>query len=295
MTRSNNRNTRPSFERRSSYKEIVSYIRNSLICDNRRNRNSNSARRKKGGNFSLEPHYHHNHHHHHQLDQSQQYTCSSTENTSKSSEFIEGEYYTDDEEIINNTIVVPPKLLLKSCLKKEEVGRLHDTTVAFEKTVEVRYVPSLLNLCETYIDEIWFQEEEFSTIRQNAATLIQEAKTNEKNDAYEYEDDDDDDSTTTRTTTGRNSNEDDEDCIRGLERYFDNNEAVHMTSMARNSVFFEQQEQLRTDTTSTHGFFDSNRISDVYKLYTWRSIFDATKRGSSDQAEAEAAATIVVY
>ena len=70
-----------------------------------------------------------------------------------------------------------------------------------------------------------------------------------------------------------------DDSVKGLERYFEKDAIKQkMQVVAMAAVLGEQAEQLRI------GRLDPLKISEVCRLHTWRSIFDATKRGQFDEA-----------
>ncbi|OEU11105.1 hypothetical protein FRACYDRAFT_246210 [Fragilariopsis cylindrus CCMP1102] len=152
-----------------------------------------------------------------------------------------------------NSIVKSIRKPLKSCLKKVNSDNqlLEKSHITFTKLVKVHYVPSLLNLSESHMRRLWFQEKDYDMIKLNVHHLIQ----NVRNDSTRKND----------------------DSVRGLERYFEKDAIKKMQVIAMAAVLGEQAEQLRI------GRSDPIKISEVCRLHTWRSIFDATKRGQFDE------------
>ena len=159
----------------------------------------------------------------------------------------------DDGEInpIIKSIIRKP---LKSCIKKVNSDKrsLEKLNITFTKLVKVHYVPSLLNLSKNHIRQLWLQEKDYDMIKLDVHNLIK----NVRNDS-----------------TMKN-----DDSVRGLERYFEKDAVKKIQVVSMDAVLGEQAEQLRIGRRS-----DPMKISEVCRLHTWRSIFDATKRGQFDE------------
>jgi hypothetical protein len=158
----------------------------------------------------------------------------------------------DDGET-NSFIIESIRKPLKSCLKKVNSDKrlLEKSHITFTKLVKVHYVPSLLNLSGNHMRRLWFQEKDYDMIKLNVHNLIQNVRNN-------------------RTRKS-------DDSLRGLERYFEIDAIKKIQVAATAAVLGEQAEQLRI------GSSNPIKISEVCRLHTWRSIFDATKRGQFDE------------
>ena len=165
---------------------------------------------------------------------------------------------------INSSSFTKP---LKSCLKtSHNIQRLPKSSyqvllpgkdepitrsrcIDFYDNVLVQIIPSSSELTKDQIQQLWFQDNEYYTIRSKASGLIKAIKDGKVRKS-EY-------------------------CTRGLERQFQNDEIRQRRSNALHGVLDEQDEQFRL------GIHDDNRLSLVYMRHSWESTQDAIRQRSA--------------
>jgi hypothetical protein len=124
-------------------------------------------------------------------------------------------------------------------------------SISFDENVRMIFVPSLVDLNAGNTKDIWFQPDEFDTIRRKTLNLvlaIQQGRTGGVN----Y-------------------------CTRGLEKYFNAGEVYQRILGSRNSVLCEQERQRLTCC------FDDVRLSHACKHYSSQSMAEAAYRGKMDE------------
>lgn len=125
-------------------------------------------------------------------------------------------------------------------------------SITFDERVRVRRVPSMSELSEGNTNKIWFQSQEYDTIKRKTYNLIRAVQQGETGgDTY---------------------------CTRGLEKYFDADTVQRRRAHAWNCVFSEQEGQRR------NGKFDDIQISENYRAISSESLADAAARAKMDEA-----------
>jgi hypothetical protein len=128
-------------------------------------------------------------------------------------------------------------------------------SITFDESVRVRRVPSISELSKGRNNEIWFQPQEYETIKRKTYTLIQAIQHGQ--------------------TGGVNY------CTRGLEKYFEAEKVQRTRNAARDSVLVVQEGQRRK------GSFDDLQMSQAYRTISTQSMAEAAFRGKRDQESIE--------
>jgi len=135
-----------------------------------------------------------------------------------------------------------------------EVLTKRTSTIRFSEGVHVREVRSSFDLCKGEIRPLWWQEDEYSAIKENLQRLVRQVNRKGEN-----------------KTNGRKY------CTRGLERFVDptyNKDANRVA--AERAVLYEQNRQREI------GTFDELRIAAFYFGKTRASSKRAVNRGADD-------------
>lgn len=128
-------------------------------------------------------------------------------------------------------------------------------SITFDESVRVRRVPSAAELNEDKRDELWFQSEEYDTIKRKTYSLIRAIQQGQ--------------------TGGVNY------CTRGLEKYFHAEKVQQRRAAAWDSVFYTQEGQRRA------GSFDDLQVASAYKNISSQSEEEAANRGRDDEVSIE--------
>jgi len=129
--------------------------------------------------------------------------------------------------------------------------------ISFRNSILVRIIPLASEPTEDQIQQLWFQNHEYQTIRSNTTALIEAIKDG-KISKNKY-------------------------CIRGLERYFQPDKVIQRRLLTLHSVLDEQDDQHHL------GVHDDSRLSLVYMANTWESTLDAIEQGALDEASSRCA------
>jgi hypothetical protein len=128
-------------------------------------------------------------------------------------------------------------------------------SITFDESVRVRRVSSVSELSNGKTSEIWFQPEEYETIKRKTYTLVRAIQHGH--------------------TRGLNY------CTRGLEKYLQAEEVQRTRAAARDSVLFLQEGQRRS------GNFDDVQLSHAYRCISSQSMVEAAYRGKRDHESIE--------
>jgi hypothetical protein len=163
-------------------------------------------------------------------------------------------------------------------------------SIDFAETVHVKEVQPMKDLAED-INDLWLQADDFAAMKEHRRSLLRKYKEQQRHHGNDG----------SRNTTNRpnlmapNLGQDDimaksvihhtnegnsDDSFRGLEKYIDKS-ARRQKNMAWDSVLLEQDEQ------ECSGYFDENRIAELYKYSTQESPEKAFARAQQDRAAVE--------
>jgi hypothetical protein len=126
-------------------------------------------------------------------------------------------------------------------------------SIEFSKKVQVKEVTPVPSMTDS--NEIWLQQEDFAEMKKERRTLVHKVKRGEV--AQEEAD------------------------MRGLEKYLDKN-IRKGKNMAWDTVLLEQDEQ------ELSGYYNEQRIADLYKDTTYESPEKAAERAQQDEAAVRA-------
>lgn len=124
-------------------------------------------------------------------------------------------------------------------------------SITFNETVRVKRIPSARELNDGKTEDLWFQSNEYDTIKRKTAALIR-AIQEKKTGGVTY-------------------------CTRGLETYFNAEEVQYKRHSAYRSVFGEQEVQRRS------GSYDELKLCQAYEKFTHNSSVEAEERGKLDE------------
>jgi hypothetical protein len=150
-------------------------------------------------------------------------------------------------------------------------------SIDFAETVHVKEVEPVKNLTED-VRQLWLQDDDFAEMKVRRRNLVKKYKEQQKHGGSGFP-----------TVPNLNGGSHDvyhthegnyDDSFRGLEKYVDKS-ARRTKNVAWDTVLLEQDEQ------ECSGYYDENRIAELYKFSTMESPEKALARAQQDRAAVE--------
>jgi len=150
---------------------------------------------------------------------------------------------------------IDPSQVLELCLPGRRDSIKRRRSIQFNEDVNVRKIQPTSEVKGAVKKELWFQDDEYSTIKKKNRALMYKVDSNGIVNGKKY-------------------------CTRGLEKYMDCPERrVNGRYHARDSVFMEQEMQRKLK------IFDEDSMGRFYTQTSTMSVIEATNRGNLDARE----------
>lgn len=204
-----------------------------------------------------------------------------------------------------NSVATAPTTVVEVRMRGERLPVQRCRSIDFSKTVQVKEVQPITQLNEN-VKELWLQAEDFAAMKEHRRSLLKFYKDKEAAGEAIHSSSYNRTSATNGTSnvkfapasTGSPpyggggpdemtvfpvmsvSSVEENDSFRGLEKYIDKS-GRRQKNMGWDSVLLEQ------DTQEVSGYFDEERIAELYKQQTSESPEKALARAAQDRAEVE--------